>query len=377
MISQRHNRVSRIGLLIVLGLAVGSAGVPARAAVPAPAAQESAVATLSVTLGSATVTPLEGEPQELKADDAAVVQVGDEIAVSDDGEAVLTFFEGVETRIAAGSTVRVGQFETSDSGTQIGLGLVLGQTVNDVQELADSSSRFEIDTPAATITVRGTRFVVFARENQLTQVATLEGTVQVAAQGQSTDLPYGFGVKLMPGQAPGPLLVWGLAQLQIAAPRGVTVGQPPVTWTNTDNQQAFYYRAGDLMTFPLGTYDLLLGTPGPVRTTGIAFPEGTPEGEIQQIPVALGAIALSVVDSSGNPVSNAGNLLVTLHQGDLSGEITVAPDTPFLAGPGTWQLEVAPESQPEQTQTLDVTVEAGQIATASVELVAGASGSSY
>jgi hypothetical protein len=378
MNSHRRNRVFRVGVLIVLGLAVGSADIPARAAVPVTAAQGTEVATLSVTLDSAMVTPLEGEPQELKTDDIAVVQVGDEIAVSSDGEAVLTFFEGVETRIAAGSTVRVEQFETSDSGTQIGLGLVLGQTVNDVQGLADSSSRFEIDTPAATITVRGTRFVVFARESKLTQVATLEGTVQVAAQGQSTDLPYGFGVKLMPGDTPSPLLVWGLAQLQITAPEGVTVGQPSVIWTNTDNQQAFYYRAGDLMTFPLGTYDLLLGTPGPVRMTGIAFPQGTPEGEIQQIPVALGAIALSVVDSSGNPVSNAGSLLVTLHQGDLSGEVTVAPDEPFLAGPGIWQLEVAPESQPEHVQTLAVTVEAGQIATAPVASTSPtASGSWY
>ncbi|HVO68711.1 MAG TPA: FecR family protein, partial [Aggregatilineaceae bacterium] len=200
MISHRRNWVSRIGVLIVLALAVGSASVPVRAAVPVPAAQESAVATLAVTLGSATLTPVEGELQELQTEDVAVVQVGDQIAVSEDGEALLTFFEGVESRIAPASTVKVDRFETSDSGSQIGLSLVLGQTLNNVEGLADSSSSFEINTPAASITVRGTRFAVFARASELTQVATLDGTVQVAAQGRSTDLPYGLGVKLMPGE---------------------------------------------------------------------------------------------------------------------------------------------------------------------------------
>jgi hypothetical protein len=373
---RRLKRLSLIGLVVAVGLAAGGVEQPARAADPLPAAQGTEVATLTITLGSATVTPVEGEPQELKTDDAAVVQIGDQIAVSDDGEALLTFFEGVETRIAAASTVKVDQFETSDSGSQIGLSLVLGQTVNSVQGLADSSSRFEINTPAATISVRGTQFVVFARENDLTQVATLEGTVQVAAQGQSTDLPYGYGVKLTSGEAPGPAVVWGLAKLQITAPEGVSVGRPPVTWTNTDNQQAFYYRADDLMAVPLGTYDLLLGIPGPVRVTGLAFPENTPEEEIRQVPVALGAIALSVIDSAGTPIPNAGNLLVKLHQGDLSGEVTVAPDVPFLAGPGIWQLDVAPESNPEQTQTVDVTVSEGQISTAAIQM-APASTSHY
>jgi hypothetical protein len=172
----------------------------------------------------------------------------------------------------------------------------------------------------------------------------------------------------MPGEVPPKAVVWGLAQLQITAPEGVEVGQPPVTWTNPGNQQMFYYRADDLMTVPLGTYELLLNTPGPYLVSDIAFPEGTPQGEIRDIPVALGAIALSVIDQAGNPVPDAGNLLVTLQQGDLSGEITVAPDTPFLVGPGTWQLEVAPESQPEQTQMVDITVGEGQIAAGAIQL---------
>jgi hypothetical protein len=375
MMVHRRKRLSLIGLLVAVGLAVYSLGSSANAAGSVAAAQGTEVATLTVTLGSATVTPVEGKVQELKTNDDAVVQVGDQIAVSEDGEALLTFFEGVETRIAPGSTVKVEQFETSDSGAQIGLSLVLGQTLNNVEGLADSSSSFEIDTPAASITVRGTRFAVFARESELTQVATLDGTVQVAAQGQTTDLPYGLGVKLMPGETPGQAAVWGLAKLQITAPDGVTVGQPPVTWTNTGNQQVFYYRADDLMTVPLSTYDLLLGTPGPYLVSGIEFPVDTPQGEIRDIPVALGAIALSVVDHAGNPVPDAGNLLVTLHQGDLSGEITVAPDTPFLVGPGTWQLEVALESQPEQTQTVEITVGVGQIATGAVQMGTSATSS--
>jgi hypothetical protein len=137
----------------------------------------------------------------------------------------------------------------------------------------------------------------------------------------------------------------------------------------------FYYRADDLMTVPLGTYDVLLGTPGQYLVSGITFPEDTPQGEIRDIPIALGAIALSVIDNAGNPVPDAGNLLVKLHQGDLSGEITVAPDTPFLAGPGTWQLEVAPESQPEQTQTVEITVGEGQIATGAIQMGASVSSS--
>ena len=63
--------------------------------------------------------------------------------------------------------------------------------------------RFQISTPAAVASVRGTEFRVVSGDNgnQMRGEVT-EGLVAVSAQGQQQDIPKGFGVKAARGEAP-------------------------------------------------------------------------------------------------------------------------------------------------------------------------------
>jgi len=348
--------IKRLGLIAAL-ITLVLAGVFPAAADPDRRDQEP-VASLLITAGAATLTPAEGEAQALALDDEAIVAVGDQIAVAEDGEAILTFFEGAESVLGPGTTVEVAQFETSDAETPIGLTVVVGQTMNSVEKIADAQSRFQVETPAATISVRGTQFNVFVRANQLTQVVTLEGLVAAEAQGQTAEIPVGFGVKVEAGQAPGKVNPWGFGTLAISAPAG-DVTDVPVTLVNQENGQVFHYRASDLLAVALGSYDVIVQTPGPFKTA-VTLGDDTLPDDPQAIPAALSAIRLTVVDESGAVVADAGNLVLTLQQGDLTGTATVAPGDPVVVGPGRWEIEAALESAPDQTQPVEVLIGPGE-----------------
>jgi hypothetical protein len=349
--------MSRSNLWILISLVAVIVGAAVHPQAGLVAAQQDAVATLSISGGTAAVTPQNGSSAQTYArDDVAVVNLGDQIAISDDGEGLLTFFEGTETRLAAGTVITVEHVVAEDTTKQVSLSLTVGQAASTVGKLVDAESRFEINTPAATITVRGTQFLVFARPNQLTQVATLDGTVAVNALDQTVEVPSGFGVKVVQGEAPGTVSVWGLAQVNVSVPEGLTAENLPVTFANTDNGQLYYYRAGDTMPVVVGPYQMTVNIPAPYRQADITFQPSTEPQPPQQFDVKLGALIL-------NLDSEAGNLVVNFSQGDLSGETTVAPGDPILAAPGTWTVQVAQESAPEQVQQFEITIQEDQALT--------------
>ncbi len=352
------------GLLIVISLGavlVGMAAVGYQ-----PVRQEATVATLLVTLGSATITPAGGgEAQEYAVDDTSLVNVGDAIVVSEDGEALLTFFEGSQSRLSAATSVEVQEFSVEESQTAINLSLTAGQAQSSVEPEDGTQSQFEVSTPAATITVRGTEFLVFVREDQLTQVATLEGTVEVSAQGQSVEVPQGYGVRVVPGEAPGEITVWGQVRLAVDAPVPDVAGLPVIV-TSTSTGHTYQYRSDDVMMMALGTYDLRLDIPGPLVITAMVFPTETQPETPLELEAAVGALVVRLVDSGGAVIEDENRLLVRFESADLMGETAVLPGAPILAGPGEWTVTVAPESDPEQVQTFPITIEAGAVTTLDV-----------
>lgn len=353
-------RTERTGWVMVLVVAILASAIPALTA-PQVRAQdwETADAALEVIAGSATLLPqgaAEAETQTLVVGDLAPVAVGARVTISDDGEAMLTFFEGGESRLAAGTVVEVTAFETNADSRRITVNLLSGQMLNSVSTIIDAESRFEVNTPAASASVRGTQFGVFAREGDLTQVVTLEGVVAVTAGDQTVDLLPGYGVRALPDEGLGPVRVWGMGHLVISAPVEDTA-RLPVTLTNLDNGQVFYYRAGDaMMPVMLGAYDVVLHTPGPAAVRGVVFPPETEAQQVVDIPVALGAVAIRLVDQDGDPIADAGRLIVYLRQGELSGSTVAEPGVPILAGPGEWDVTIALESDPENAISLTLTV---------------------
>jgi hypothetical protein len=315
--------------------------------------EEEAVATLTVLEETATLMTIANPdtPQELQIGDTAEVREGDQVVTSLRGEAVLTFYTGAETHLMPGTSVMVQDFDRTGSSTQISVNLVIGQTVTNIDTALDANSSHEVNTPVATIVVRGTTFAVFVRPDNLTQVATLDGMVNVTAVDQkSADIPYGYGVAVAPEGTLGEVKVWGLAQIDLTTPSS-EAPPLPVTFEKIENGQTFNYRIGDLMAVPLGSYSVTIHAAVPVVVENIDFPVTLSAGTILPIPVTLSAIVLTAPEGTGD-------LNVHLEQGTVTGDVVTAPGVPMLVGPGTWHLTVTSGNQPEQS--LDITVAEGE-----------------
>jgi hypothetical protein len=120
--------------------------------------------------------------------------------------ATITFFEGSTIDIEESTEVKIVDLKVdSASGTTTTLlSQKVGQTISRINKLVDSSSRYEIETPAAVAAVRGTTMQVAVALDGSTTVANIEGSVSVIAQGQEVKLLPGQHSFVFPGQPPGP-----------------------------------------------------------------------------------------------------------------------------------------------------------------------------
>jgi hypothetical protein len=112
---------------------------------------------------------------------------------------------GDRIRTAPQSSVTVAQMSSRRNGDSaiIVLSQWIGQTRNEVQPLSDLASRFEIETPSATIAVRGTDFAADVAADGTTQVTVMRGIVDVTAQHVTVAVLTGQETTVWPGQPPG------------------------------------------------------------------------------------------------------------------------------------------------------------------------------
>ena len=133
-----------------------------------------------------------------------IVHSADAVRTDATGQAVLTFFTGTQAEIAPNSELEVSSYETNaDGSTSITLKQISGQTLHRVAQMADSSSHYEVDTPVALITVRGTEFGIAVAEDGATQVTVTTGTVRVDAGGQQIDVTPGQALNVDANAVPG------------------------------------------------------------------------------------------------------------------------------------------------------------------------------
>src|SRR6266545_1134383 len=88
---------------------------------------------------------------------------GDTIRTGDDGRAEISYFDGSLTRLDFNTTYKLQELATlknAASSKRIFGTQSTGRTWSRVTKLADSQSRFQVKTPTATASVRGTTFAV-------------------------------------------------------------------------------------------------------------------------------------------------------------------------------------------------------------------------
>ena len=130
---------------------------------------------------------------------------GDIVRTGSDGRAAIEYFDGSLTRLDYDARFLLVTLETlrnpAESTVILG-GQTAGNSYNRIAELSDAGSRFVVETPTATASVRGTVYALLVDEGS-TKIAVVEGLVTASGATGSVDVSAGKMVVVGPGGAIG------------------------------------------------------------------------------------------------------------------------------------------------------------------------------
>jgi len=167
---------------------MGSTSVAAKAQAPVHSVPQTA-AVLTVISGD--VQTRFGGSGFASATDGAVLYVGSTVRTSSDARAVITLFEGSTIELEPASDITIEEATTRTSSTIVQLAQSVGRSWHVVTHLTTADSRYEVRTPAATASVRGTAFEVAVDDGPsgpTTTVTTTEGRVATTDAAGSSEV---------------------------------------------------------------------------------------------------------------------------------------------------------------------------------------------
>jgi len=151
----------------------------------------------------ATVENISGDVSVMLASSASKEEVilgmklktGDEIQTGSESSATLRFGDGSMLILRENSDLKLQTLESYGDKDVFNSQLKLkrGRTDNEVNPLKKPGSRFEIHTPSATATVRGTTYRVAAPDPAITITEVLKGKVRVSNNAGKTLVPASYG----------------------------------------------------------------------------------------------------------------------------------------------------------------------------------------
>jgi hypothetical protein len=136
-------------------------------------------------------------------DTNAAVSEGETLRTGDNSTAILQFVDGSQAFVLANSKMTLTQLRayTTTGMVDTRMKLDAGRIETAVKPLIGGGARYEIQTPATQIGVRGTNFRV-AADPSFGRTEVIEGKVATEAASQHVDLPAGFGSKTETGKPP-------------------------------------------------------------------------------------------------------------------------------------------------------------------------------
>lgn len=171
-------------VVLIVAAAVGCGKKEAQAPTPAPTAVSTPTATPAEPTGeTGTLSGLEGEVQVLRQGAGAWIAAtsgmklgtGDSLKTGSDGYVLITFFDGSVMEVEAGSEIAVEELSVASGGaTTVRINQVLGNALNRVENLVDSSSTYEVETLAGSAVVRGTIFGTQVKQYGDTQLSCID-----------------------------------------------------------------------------------------------------------------------------------------------------------------------------------------------------------
>jgi hypothetical protein len=159
--------ISVILILAVVVTAIGCGKKESPQATPTPVSSPTATAAAEPTGETGTLSGMEGDVQVLSpgaaswmaATSGMKIGAGYGLKTGSDGYVLITFFDGSVMEVEADTEISVEELSVAAGGsTTVRIGQVIGNTLNRVENLVDSSSTYEVETPAGSAVVRGTIF---------------------------------------------------------------------------------------------------------------------------------------------------------------------------------------------------------------------------
>ena len=235
-----------------------------------------------------TVTGLEGTvyAQDIDGAEWRVVGLGDRLGQGNrirasEGRAVLTLFDGSTLEMGAGSEITLSSLRSSLLRSPYGIALrqQAGFVLYEVDPLSSRRSVFQVQSPTALVTVRGTSFALTVVSELETTVAVYVGSVEVQGPADSAILtanevavvPASKPLRVVPLRVPTTtpqVLVSPSASVtQTATPRPTDTGE------STGTPQSTYTLEATLTPKPTDTQEPM----GALPPTNTPAPTGRPE----------------------------------------------------------------------------------------------------
>ncbi|WP_055075238.1 FecR domain-containing protein [Pseudanabaena sp. 'Roaring Creek'] len=146
----------------------------------------------------------------------------DEISTGANGTAVLSVDTGVGSiYVSENTTIRINSFKiAADNGRITNLFVPRGKARLQIRKFTNRGSQLNIQTPAGISGVRGTRYIVQAKNSGDMVITTLQGSVATTAQNQTKMVNGGFQNLTVVGQPPStPVPINNDASLRYAIDR--------------------------------------------------------------------------------------------------------------------------------------------------------------
>ncbi len=162
------------------------------------------VASAKIVSLKGKVERVAGDGSVKSIDSSVVINQGDTLRTGDGSTVLLQFADGSQAFMLANSKMTMTELRsyTTTGIADTRLKLDSGRIETAVKPLINGA-RYEIQTPATQIGVRGTNFRV-AADPAFARTEVIEGKVATEASSQQVDLPAGFGSKTETGKPPAP-----------------------------------------------------------------------------------------------------------------------------------------------------------------------------
>jgi predicted secreted protein len=266
-------------------------------------------------------------------------------------KATIVFFEGSTIELDGVTEIKIAELAVNQStnASTIKIRQELGKTVNRVEKLVDPASRFEVETPAGSIVVRGSYGIVIVLPDGLTNVQNVEGIWCVRAMGQEVCIPGGMSNTTVPGQPPGrPEPPNPPAWPPPPAPPSQSRSEPPVlTSKPVINRIEILVSCDEFYSFSNIVRSVIITHPGIIqvtlcsnRTTGYSWPDVAVISNSK----ILQQVSHEYIPPSGIPEGQSGSagnevwIFKTLSKGTTKVSMEYKPQ--WEGGEGVWTFEL-------------------------------------